>query len=55
VVHLELPWPRHLGHQLRPDPERTTLVWDAMVSRKADGVAIALFRRTQALLSTKRN
>ncbi len=34
--------PAHLG--------RTTQVWDATVTRKADGAAIALFRCTQVVL-----
>jgi 1,4-dihydroxy-2-naphthoyl-CoA hydrolase len=37
--------PAHLG--------RTTQVWDATVSRKADGATIALFRCTQMVLWPK--
>ena len=37
--------PAHLGG--------TTQVWDAVVTRKGDGRTIALFRRTQMLLSAK--
>jgi uncharacterized protein (TIGR00369 family) len=37
--------PAHLG--------RTTQVWDATVTRKADGAAIALFRCTQFVLYPK--
>ena len=38
--------PAHLG--------RTTQVWDATVTRKTDGAAIALFRCTQMVLWPKR-
>ena len=38
--------PAHLGH--------TTQVWDASVSRQADGATIALFRCTQMVLWPKR-
>jgi uncharacterized protein (TIGR00369 family) len=37
--------PAHLG--------KTTQVWDAVVSRHADGKAIALFRCTQLILGPK--